>query len=164
MQNSKMNAQYEANRVEGRSHIDPRKGYYKILSTFQDQAFKKHAEKAKVNWKLSIEDDYSTDEHIIQIETFKKGLTTLDTSNIIGKEIKVLSASWYAVNKEFIVNFEILTPKQEALDRINARVIANIDKIDLDATVKYDLQIEDLNSHDEEDIQLIDDIERLNQY
>jgi hypothetical protein len=59
LQNKDVLAQYEANKTDGRGQFDPRKGVYRIISTHQGNCYGKPAQMALVNWKNSIDDEYS---------------------------------------------------------------------------------------------------------
>jgi len=111
LNNNEILALYEANKVQGRSHLDPRKGFYKIVSVYQGICFTKPATLATVKWKQAETDVYFDTTLVLQLETLKTGLNPLDTTNIIGREIKITSAIWHPMVPLFCVKWELLEEK-----------------------------------------------------
>lgn len=147
-QHINIQAQYENFRVIGRSAFCPRKGFYRILSTQHGTCLGKPAEMAVVNWKPNIEDNYTEDTFILQLESFKTGLSPLDTHSIVGKEIMVNSVMWYPKVPLLAINWVLKTNHQSLLDQINAMLSNDSATIDLDQTYNVDEEIENSASKD----------------
>jgi hypothetical protein len=134
LNNTKIVALYEANKVHGRSHLDPRKGIYKVKSIHQGNCFGKPATLATANWKRNDNDAYTEDYFTVQLETLKVGLSPLNTTNIVGREIKITSATWHPLVPIFCVTWEILPKEKSMVDKLNdllaKGMIPNLDSFD----------------------------------
>ncbi|TCD16965.1 hypothetical protein EZ456_23745 [Pedobacter psychrodurus] len=100
-------ALYNAKKVQGRSDLCPRIGYYKIISVYQDFCFGKISTIAKAHWKLRKSDSYSDLIVTVQLQSFKKGDNPLISNNIIDCEIEVSKAIWLPNIASFDLNWEL---------------------------------------------------------
>jgi hypothetical protein len=132
---NEIKAQYEANKVVGRSEKCPRKGVFKILSISNGHCFSKPAQMAIVQWKIDLKSTYSTETFEIQIESFKNHPDTdgklLNDQEIIARELHVIDASTNPVDRQFILKWEVL-PIKLTIDILNAALKNGSIKIDLD--------------------------------
>lgn len=128
-------AQYEASKVNGRSQFCPRKGVYKINSTYQDQCLGKSALMANVYWKSSAQENYSQQVFVIQLESFKRSAiansSTFDLEKLVGSEIQVTEASYDVDSKDFQMTWEIKSI-QSLIDSINAGLMSGSFDVNLE--------------------------------
>ncbi|CAM4398098.1 hypothetical protein SAMN06265348_11698 [Pedobacter westerhofensis] len=124
--NNEISALYFANKVEGRSHLDPRKGVFKIVSISEGTCFRRPATMATVKWKLNESDAYADINFKIQLETLKTGLTPLDTTDIVGREIKITEATWHPAVPLFCVTWEMLPKESSIIDHLNGLLAKGI--------------------------------------
>ncbi|GGC63189.1 hypothetical protein GCM10011387_15990 [Pedobacter quisquiliarum] len=144
LQNKDVLAQYEANQTPGRGQFDPRKGIYKIISTYQGTCYGKPAQMATANWRDSLNDSYSDEVFTIQLESFKVGCDPLDTTNIIGREINVSSTTWFPEFPLFIIKYDVIISTSEKLKIMNTMFVESGYKLNVAALLEEPSE-DDLN-------------------
>ena len=142
---NKSQAQYEAQKVEGRSNECPRKGFYKILEVRPGFWLRKPSLMALVHWKLNIDDNYTDAIFEIQLESFNlrsNGQINALHKNgtLVGIEIQVHKAIYYQENKSFIIAFNILPviKRVVTLAELNAMISSGELVPNLDEEFDYD--------------------------
>lgn len=134
----KIKAQYEANKVQGRSEWCPRVGFYKVQSTYDGTWLNKPARMAIVNWKSSASESYLQDVTFhIQIESLLL-LNPGSTFDEAGKEFKVTSAQYVSQVKMFMIKWEFLS-KKTTVGELNELLAKNMGSINLDDLLDLDL-------------------------
>lgn len=148
LQSNDVLAQYEANNVPGRGPLDPRKGIYKIISTYQGTCYGKPAQMASANWKESVNDSYSDEVFTIQLESFKVGCDPMNTTNLSGREINVISTTWYPQFPLFTVKWAMIPDHITRINALNSRIKDNPAAINLEHLLDFEENWED-DSHDD---------------
>jgi len=74
---------------------------------------------ATVKWKLNESDAYADINFKIQLETLKTGVNPLNSSDIVGREIKITEATWYPAVPLFCVTWEILPRETSIVNTLN---------------------------------------------
>jgi hypothetical protein len=134
----KIKAQYEANKVSGRSQWCPRIGFYEVVSTYSGTWLNKPARMAIVNWKSSASESFALGITFhIQIESLllSNPGSTFDES---GKEFKVTSAQYVSQVKMFMIKWEFI-PKKTTVDELNKLLSKNMGNINFDDLIDLDL-------------------------
>lgn len=153
----KISAQYEANKVTGRSQFCPRKGYFKILTTYQGFWQNKPALMAKANWKLDFTDSYSSQIFEIQLGSLvnnssKEQSNILLNENLESKEFHISNALCHLNPYKFEIEWSFLPRPTLSLEEINKIFRDNIQNIDLDQLDDFDLD-EDFGDDELNDFQ-----------
>jgi len=125
-------AEYEAAKVAGRTDLDPRIGFYRILSVYEGRCHNKPAQMATANWKALDDDIYTETIFHVQLETFRIGCNTFDSDIITLREIEVESADWYPDFAHFCVRWQLIPLINPSIDFINEMVKKNNFKIEFD--------------------------------
>jgi hypothetical protein len=146
----KIKAQYEANKVQGRSEWCPRVGFYKVQSTYNGTWLNKPARMAIVNWKSSASESYLQELTFhIQIESLliSSPGSTFDEA---GKEFKVISAQYVFQVKMFMIEWEFL-PKTTTVVELNELLSKNMGNINFDDLIDLDLDDNQFSDFDFEE-------------
>jgi hypothetical protein len=124
LQEDKIIAQHEANRICGRGFYCPSKGVYKITRVKQGRCYGKPSLMAIALWKPNINDSYElTTRFEIQLESFKQNakgdqIALLEPTEILYREIVVTGGS-HSIGEPFLLTFDILEKVTLTLDEIN---------------------------------------------
>ncbi|WP_231424946.1 hypothetical protein [Pedobacter sp. Leaf250] len=133
-------AQYEAAKVPGRTDLDPRKGFYRILSVYEGTCHSKPAQMATANWKAFVDDNYTETIFHVQLETFRIGCNTFDSNIITLREIEVKYAAWYPDFGHFSIGWKLIPLINPSIDFINKMVKKNKFKIEFNEE-EYELNV-----------------------
>lgn len=131
-----LKAQYEAQKVNGRSEFCPRVGYFKILTTYQGFWQNKPALMAKANWKLDFKDSYSSQIFEIQLGSLvnnssKEQSNILLNENLESKEFHISTALCHLNPYKFEIEWAFLSRPLFSVEEINKILNDNIHNIDL---------------------------------
>lgn len=135
---NEIKAQYEANKVEGRSEWCPRIGFYKVVSIYNGTWLNKPARMAIVNWKSSASESY------LQEITFHIQIESLLLSSPGSafdeacKEFEVTSSLYNLEFKIFMIKWQFV-PKKTTVDELNELLTKNIGSINFDDLLDLDL-------------------------
>ncbi|RZJ52440.1 MAG: hypothetical protein EOO44_11795 [Flavobacterium sp.] len=149
-----LKAQYEANKVNGRSEFCPREGVYKFLSFYNDTCLGKPALMAKVQWKPKLSDNYSEDlTFTIQVESLRNTIDTRtsfgELEPLINKEIFISGARYIQQVKLFLLKWRFLEQKQQTVcELLNKQLQDNPKSIILDNMLDSEVSELELAQHD----------------